>query len=249
MSKENLNAKIAEITAIRDEDVKKPNMPVGEAVQEAENLVAWCQEDKAALTAAGLDWLLVEDLPVRAGACRYAQSIWARESKSREAAEKQWKAQSPAAFDLRDELVHHFLFAFRNHPDLVAKTQIIREGSSNADMLQDLSDLSVLGKDNQELLKAVGMDVKLLTTAATMADELSALLALANGTNGGDASAKATRDKAFSYMKKVVDEIRNTGQYVFWRDEERRKGYVSQYLKRTRDRLKNNKPKDDTTEE
>jgi hypothetical protein len=243
MSKENLNAKIAEITAIRDEDVKKPNMPVGEAVQEAENLVAWCQEDKADLTAAGLDWLLVEDMPVRAGACRYAQSIWARESRSREAAQKQWQAQSPAAFDLRDELVHHFLFAFRNHPDMVAKTQIIREGGSSADMLQDLSDLSVLGKNNQELLKAVGVNVKLLTTAATMADELSALLALANGANGGDVNAKATRDKAYTYMKQAMDEIRKTGQYVFWRDEDRKKGYLSAYFKKkNQQRPRNQQP-------
>ena len=146
-------------------------------------------------------------------------------------------------------MVHHFLFAFRNYPNLVAKTQIIREGGSSADMLQDLSDLSVQGKNNRELLKAVGVDVKLLTTVATMADELSALLALANGANGGDTNAKATRDKAYTYMKKAVDEIRNTGQYVFWRDEERRKGYVSQYLKRTRDRLKNSKPKDEATGE
>ena len=118
MSQKDFNAKLKEITAIRDEDVKKPNMPVGEAVQEAENVVAWSKDDKAILTKVGLDWLLVEDLPIRAGACRYAQSIWARESQSREEAQKEWNAKSPDAFDLRDELVHHFLFAFRKEPDL-----------------------------------------------------------------------------------------------------------------------------------
>ena len=75
MSKNDFNAKLKAITAIRDADVKQPNMPVSEAVQEAENLFAWCQDDKAALTRAGLDWALVEELPMRAGACRYAQSI------------------------------------------------------------------------------------------------------------------------------------------------------------------------------
>ena len=70
-----------------------------------------------------------------------------------------------------------------------------------------------------------------------------------SGPHGGDTNAKATRDKAFTYMKMAVDEIRNTGQYVVWHDEERRKVYVSQYLKRTRDRLKNNKQKDETTAE
>ena len=234
MSKTDFNAKIKKLMAIRDEDVKKPNMPVGEAVQEAENLVPWCKDDKAKLTKAGLDWLLVEDLPVRAGACRYAQSIWAKESQSQEEAEKEWKDKSPAAFDLRDRVVHHLTFAFRKESELLSKVQIIREGYSNADMLQDLSDENLLGKDNIELLKKVGVDTKLLDEAATQADELSVVLAKANGEAGDDSGAKEVRDKAYTYMKMAVDEIRATGQYVFWRDEDRKKGYVSAYKKRGR---------------
>lgn len=57
MSKTDFNAKLKEIMAIRDEDVKLPNMPVGEAVQEAENQAPWCKDDKAKLIKAGLDWL------------------------------------------------------------------------------------------------------------------------------------------------------------------------------------------------
>ena len=33
-------------------------------------------------------------------------------------------------------------------------------------------------------------------------------------------------------MKVAVDEIRATGQYVFWRDEDRKKGYASNYHKK-----------------
>ena len=62
MSKVNYDIKSKEIAALRDEDVKQPNMPVGEAVQEAENLAAWCLDDQAELTKAGLDWSWVEDL-------------------------------------------------------------------------------------------------------------------------------------------------------------------------------------------
>ncbi len=224
-------------------------MPVGEAVQEAENQVAWCKDDKAKLIKAGLDWLLVEDLPLRAGACRYAQSIWAKESQSQEEAEKEWKEKSPAAFDLRDKLVHHLTYAFRKAPELLSKVQIIREGYSRADMLQDLSDGSLLGKDNIDLLKKAGVDLKLLDEAATQADDLSVALARANVETGDDAGAKDVRDKAYTYMKMAVDEIRATGQYVFWRDEDRKKGYVSQYLKRVRNRGKNNGPADESTED
>ena len=41
MSKTDFDAKLKMITAIRDKDVKLPNMPVSEAVQEAENQEAW----------------------------------------------------------------------------------------------------------------------------------------------------------------------------------------------------------------
>jgi hypothetical protein len=240
MSKQDFSTKLKEISAISNEHVKLPNMPLGEAIQEAENLVAWCQDDKDALIKAGLNWALVDDLPLRAGACRHAQSIWTRESQTKEEAQKEWQQKSPAAYDLRDELLHHFTFAFRNETELVRQVQAIREGSSNADMLQDLSDLSVLGKENQDLLTAVGIDLKLLNRAAQAADELAVVLANANGESGDDAQAKDLRDRAYTYMKQAVDEIRQTGQYVFWRDEDRKKGYVSAYQKRLNQRRKGN---------
>lgn len=190
----------------------------------------------------------MEDLPLRAGACRYAQSIWAKESQSREEAEKEWKEKSPAAFDLRDRIVRHLTFAFRKEPELVSKVQIIREGGSNSDMLQDLSDESLLGKDNVELLKAIGFDLKLLDEAATLVDDLSVVLAKANGEAGDDAGVKDVRDKAYT-MKMAVDEIREVGQYVFYKDSDRKKGYISQYLKRVRNRGNNNGPADESSED
>jgi len=238
MSKANFNEKLPEITAIPQDSVKKPNMPVGEAVQEAENLAAWAKEDKAALSKVGLDWNLVVDLPIRAGACRYAQSIWARESQSKEEAQKEWDAKSPEGFALRDKLLHDYTFAFRKQPDLLKKVQTIRECGSYADMLQDLSDLSVLGKENKALLKAIGMDLRKLAQAALMADDLSVVLANANGEEGDEDNAKEMRDRAYTFMKMAMDEIRATGQYAFWRDADRRKGYVSNYHRRLNKRRK-----------
>jgi hypothetical protein len=238
MSKTNFEEKLMEIRAIPDADVKKTNMPVGEAVQESENLFAWSMMDQVQLTKSGLDLTLIQDLPLRAGALRYAQSLWARESKSREEAQKEWKEKAPEAFDFRDQLLHDFTFAYRKLPEQLAKVQTIREGSSNADMLQDFSDMNVLGKDNPESLTKIGFDLIDLDRAAETVDQLSAVLALANGEEGDDVDAKELRDKAYTFMKMAVDEIRNTGQYVFWRDEDRKKGYVSAYQKRLNQRRK-----------
>jgi len=101
-------------------------------------------------------------------------------------------------------------------------------------MIQDLNDLSVLGKANPEPLAAIGFDATLLDTAAATADEMAALLSEATVVRSDLNTERVIRDKAFTYVKQALDEIRNCGQYVFWHDEERVRGYSSQFLKNRR---------------
>ncbi len=231
MSKEHFDLKKAIIEAIPENLVNYPGIPVEVALQEAEDLYVWCQQDKDLLVKAGLDWKLAEDLLARTGACRYVQSQWQKEYRSLEQAQKDWAEKSPAAYDLRDELNHHFFFAYAKIPDLYARVQKIAEGSTHADMIQDLSDLAALGKANPEPLKAINIDLSLLDKAETTAPEMAQLLANANGKKMEDNKMRLLRDKAFYYMKEAMDEIRRVGQYVFWKDEQRRKGYVSKFNK------------------
>jgi hypothetical protein len=229
MSKENFETLQEPITALRPEDVKIPNMPVHVSVQEAEDLFQWVQSDKEKLEKAGLDWQLVTELPVRAGALRYSESIWNRDSFTREEAQNQWKEKSPEAFDLRDVLVHDFSHAFRKRSDLMNKVRAIREGGSNSDMLQDLNNLYQLGMANKPLLDAIGFDWGKLEQALAWSEELTSILAKANGERFNSGESKVNRDKAYTYMKDAVDEIRLHGKYVFWRDEDRYRGYISKY--------------------
>jgi hypothetical protein len=100
--------------------------------------------------------------------------------------------------------LHDFTFAYRKLPEQLAKVQTICEGSSNADMLQDFSDMNVLGKDNPESLTKIGFDLIDLDRAAETVDQLSAVLALANGEEGDDVDAKELRDKAYTFMKLLL---------------------------------------------
>jgi hypothetical protein len=72
MSKQNYEALKAAIDALPQNELKTPTMSIGKAVLNAENLYAWCREVLQALTTAGLDKALVNDLTLRAGVCRYA---------------------------------------------------------------------------------------------------------------------------------------------------------------------------------
>ena len=249
---EDYNTKIEVIKAIPDDQITPPNsIPVKYYIQEAEYLYTWCQEDKEELTARGLDWTVVEDLPVRCGALRRAQSNWRDDRFTREEAEKIWLRESSLGYDLRNEMVHHFYYAFRDAPVLLGKINDIYEDRTHSGLIQGLNDLNVIGMSNQELLTKIGFDLTLLDLAMQKADELAPMYAEAFRDREDYSEVKRIRDQAFTHVKEAVDMIRQCGQYVFWRNAARVKGYRSNYLRRLRRRSsdENNEPEPETVPE
>jgi len=233
-NREDYAKKLETISSIPQADVLKPNMPVAVYAQEADNVYDWASDDRHALLAAGLSWDLVEDIPVRSGALRQAQSLWNKTRFGREEAQKQWDQSSEQAFDLRDHILHSMRYAYRNDAELLNRVRDIAEGSTNPDMIQDLNDAAVLGKANLEPLKSINFDPGLLDQAAQKSDEMSALLAAATGDRQADSAVKLVRDQAYTHLKQAVDEVRACGQYVFWKNPDRAKGYASEYLRQNR---------------
>lgn len=223
------NARIGEISTIPDDKAPEPVMPVDVFLQEAENLYQWSLMDVAALATIGISAAVLNEIPVRAGACREAQSRWFKDRNSQLEAQREWSLQSPLAYALRDELLHTFRYAYRNDAALLARVAGIAEGNTHADMIQDLNDLSVLGKNNPAPLQAIGFDLGKLDTAAATSDAMANLLAMANGDRASQSETKKIRDKAFAYLKESVDQVREAGKYLFWKNENRYKGYVSKY--------------------
>ena len=242
---EDYNMKLEVIKAIPDDQITPPNsIPVGIYIQESEDLFEWCQEDKDVLMARGLDWTAVEDLPVRCGALSVAEAKWSKEWRTREEAEKLWILESPKGYDLRNEIAHHFYYAFNDDPSLISKVNTYLEGTTHAEMIQCLINLSELGQSNQELLTAIGFDLTLLDQAAQKSDELRSLYAAATRDRQDFNEFKKIRDQAFTHVKEAVDKTRKCGQYVFWRNAARVKGYRSNYLRRVHRRRteENNEP-------
>lgn len=230
MSKENFDTKLPVLEAMPSDEILTPNLPIDVFLQEAENLSVIAAEDKKGLTGVGLDWKVYgEDLPVRAGALRYAQSLWVKNRYTQEEARKEWNDRSPGAYDERDDLLDAFRFAFRRRPDLLGRVREIADGSGHHDMIQDLSDIATLGEAGTAELKAINFDKTRLTQAATLADDMATLLARANGEKADDSQAKIMRDRAYTHLKTAVDEVRVTGRYVFRNDRDRVKAYGSDY--------------------
>lgn len=228
------NARLTDIQAIPDAEVKEPSIPVDVFLQEAENLHHWSLDDATALQVVGITTEMIDDLPVRAGACREAQSIWNKDYRSQQEAQEKWGKQAPEAYDFRNDLLASLRFAYRKDEALLNRVSAITEGNGHADMIQDLNDISVLGRENPDPLTNIGFDLAQLDLAATRADELADLLAEANGDKADQNDSKVIRDKAYTYLKVLVDEIREAGKYVFRKDKNRLKGYSSHYRRKHR---------------
>ncbi len=239
-NKDDYTACIDAFMAIAEEEVKYPGIPVDVSLQESENLSLWCQEDKPLLIAAGLTEEIINAIPVRTGACREAQSQWVKVRNSPKESQKEWALRSEEAYELHGYLLHNFRYAYRNDEKLLDRVSEITDGTGDDDMIQDLNDLSALGKKNPGALALINFDVTLLAKAATLSDELAVVLAAANGEKAKGNEAKIIRDRAFTYMKLAVDEVKNCGRFVFWKNEARLKGYKNQYKNKHRKNSSNN---------
>ena len=224
------------LQAVPKEALRKMDMPAHAVPQDALYTYKWCQTDKGALTARRLDWDLVESIPVRVMAFEEAQSNWNNVRFGREEAMKLWKAESPAGYSLRDDLLSEFNYAFRNDVGLQTRVDAVAEGSGDADMIQDLNDLVVIGRENPAPLRETAFDFGLLDRAAVLCERLGALRADASVDKVSYREQKLIRDRAYTYLMAAVDALRECGRFVFRKDGERLDGYASQYRQAQRSR-------------
>lgn len=103
-------------------------------------------------------------------------------------------------------------------------------------MVQDLSELAMLGKENQLQLKAVQFEMVKLDRAEELSSSCGLLLAKVNGARVDNGKlAKEMRDRAYTYLKQAVDLIREAGCLVFWKDEQIAEQYASAYFRKLRE--------------
>ncbi|WP_109852224.1 hypothetical protein [Aquimarina sp. AU58] len=232
MSKYNYENKLAILQAIPSANIKIANIPIDVYLQEAEDLYLWVQEDKKDFLNINFDWQrYVDDLTKRTGALRYAQSLWIRRKNGQEESQTEWKQKLPIAYELRKELLADFRYAFRNHKELISAIRDIAKGKSYADLIQDLSSLSVLGKSNVAKLKNINFDLQKLDHAEQLSKEMAQLLAQVNSAIKQSGEVVKTRNQSYTHLKEAVDEIRNAGKYIFKNNPNRFKGYISTYRK------------------
>ena len=74
------------------------------------------------------------------------------------------------------------------------------------------------------------------------------VLYAASTIEGDCSAAKKIRDQAFTLLKNTIDEICECGQWLFWKDEARKKGYLKPSLRRVRKRKSNGEGNPETVQ-
>ncbi|GGX14373.1 hypothetical protein [Aquimarina muelleri] len=233
MSKQDYDNTLTTLKAIPTENIKIPNIPIDTYLQEAENLYLWVQEDKKALLGINLDWQqYVEDITVRTAALRHAQSLWIRRKTGKEKSQLAWREKLPIAYALRNDLLADYRYAYKDNTAILLALKDIAKGKRYSDLIQDLSDLSVLGASNLPELQAINFDISVLDTAQQLSATMAKLLAeVTSSTMYENSTVLQLRNRAYTHLKEAVDQIRSAGKYVFRKDSDRYKGYISNYRK------------------
>jgi hypothetical protein len=207
--------KLAVISVIPQDRIKAPIMPVMDYVREADNLHERCQADKAELMAGGVDWVLVEDLPVRSGAFYNAYCNYESVTKLRE--------NGQIAKSYLDSFLPVVRKAYRDNSYLYAKLEHIA-GYRHNNEARALIDLFNLVMDYPNGLgKTLDMD-EWFDKADYLKLEHDHLTKRVGGESQRQAIRKI-RDQAFTHLKEAVDEVCACAREIFAGDEERLKDY------------------------
>lgn len=240
---EDYNAVLPQMEALNNEDIKQPNIPIDIVIQEAENLHESAVKYSTELTSADLTDELIAQLIIRAGALREAQSRWQANYLAGQDAIKLWDEKAPLGYELQKKLANAFRYAYRNNKRLMGRVREILKGSSHVDMIQDLNDYAVLGKENPEELQAINFEMPVLDQSAQLSDELAELLARSNGARKDQHAFKDIRDRSYTLLKESMDHVRDCGKYVFFDEPEIKKRFTSSYYRKKN--KKYDKPEND----
>ncbi|RUT79840.1 hypothetical protein [Ancylomarina longa] len=217
------------IKAIETKKIIEPTIPIGIYLQEAENLVLWSTDDLNELAKVGITLQHISELRTRIDICRKVQTQWIHYKETQSEIEKRYKSKLEQAKHVRREIHHAFTFAFRNDSQLQALLKKSKQSNSLAHIVQDLSDLHAIGEHNKDLLEKISFNFDLLNKTKNLSGKLGSLAADYHGSINQRKENKGFRDKTYTYLKHLVDEIRDAGKFVFKKDKNRLPGYLIGY--------------------
>lgn len=232
MAHEELTALLPVLNAIPAEDVLEPAMPMSTYLGECEQLNEATIKDAAALLRAGLAQEHLTNFPTLIVGTRSAEILWQLARFGSTGVPLRWKNESPAAWELRKALISAFRHFFRKSPELLRQLDVIDAGTTNDDMLLNLIQLAELGEGNLHLLQNTDFDILKLAQARKIGTELTAIYAGKRVEANANSPEYDLRNRAYTWCKRTVDEIRENGKHIHPAGDPRADLYVSAYNKK-----------------
>ncbi len=213
-------------------DIASPQIPIDRLIGEGRVLLKASRKDRKALLKVGLDPAVLEGLDGRIETLAEAQARYqaeTRKTRGREELEKEREA-----YMLRADMLADARWAFRNEAGLLDALARIQEGEGLDDLVQDLRDLAALFHAQRHLFAAVDAEA-LAERAQDVAISLGDLVATRREETTDE---KDLRDRAASWLKDAMSDIRAAGQYALRKDPARLALYASVDVRRKNGRSK-----------
>ena len=208
------------IVIIPPNEILEPRMPMGMTIDRAEALCSRGCGDKDKLLKAGMPENALDLLQKATGAARHAQAQYVNVEDIR----VQWLEKSTEGFALLKRLIRDMKFAYRNNPKVLAMIIAATKRGSIAEKIQQLANISAIGKANpDELKKEINFDFSLLDKA----EALSAHLGNLHGeVESAGNTARILRNQAYTFLYRCMKQVQEYGKYVFHDDKIRYRGYT-----------------------
>lgn len=207
-----------ELDQIPEKDLLNVRFPFRHYLQATMKALKILQKHRAKLEAAGMDFAALERLPLISGAARdaYAQSIILVLPKPE--SRIKWEEGREEGEYLLYDLLAALEYAVQDYPEYLKQISVIRQGSTNADFVQDLMDASVLGRECRTHLEKIGYDLANIDRASELSKELSELLAEASVDNSNSPELRLSRDRCLTLLKKTIDAGISQARFIFRHD-------------------------------
>jgi hypothetical protein len=213
---------------------KEIDIPIVFALQIATTICERADRDKVYLQKCKYDVTNIEKISLLIDALRHLASVYSEIRFDQPEMYKSFiKLREEAEF-LRFEMLCALDLIAAEDENLKATIGRIREGGSNADLIQDLSDLLVICESNKALLDGIGFDMSILEKVQEVYPELSKLLAKATLDRSESPELRIDRDKAFGMLIKNLTTLNNYGKYAFRLNAAKASAYSINYTPRKR---------------
>ena len=230
------------ITQLPAADVDRPDRPMAHFLQQTNDLATYLKQNEAVttkLTQVGITKAQLDALPHAIDVAREAESSWQATRKPRTPDERE--ALEKNAYDLRSDLVAACRWSLRKDKNAQAVLDEVQTGTGAEDLALDLDTLSTLMLTHEQSFDG-DATFKVKDQAATAADTAKQVRSTLSEERADESEAKALdmRDRAFTYLDALWDDLRAAGRYAF-RDDDAvlahfRDRYAIAYNRRARDR-------------